>query len=39
MLSYIDGSHHFDGALMDFMFLDKLTKVGGVIAILQSFIA
>jgi len=32
-LSYIDGSHHFDGTLIDFMFLDRMTEVGGIIAI------
>lgn len=32
-LSYVDGSHHFDGTLFDFMFLDKVTPVGGVIGI------
>ena len=32
-VSYIDGSHHFDGTLIDFMYLDRLTEVGGVIAI------
>lgn len=32
-LSYIDGSHHFDGTLIDFVYLDRLTEVGGVIAI------
>jgi predicted O-methyltransferase YrrM len=32
-LSYIDGSHHFDGALIDFTYLDRLTEVGGIIAI------
>jgi predicted O-methyltransferase YrrM len=32
-LSYIDGSHHFDGTLFDFMYLDKLTEPGGIIAI------
>lgn len=31
--SYVDGSHHFDGTLIDFMFLDKMTDIGGVIAI------
>ena len=31
--SYIDGSHHFDGTLIDFMYLDRLTEVGGIIAI------
>lgn len=32
-LSYVDGSHHFDGTLFDFMYLDRLTEVGGIIAI------
>jgi len=32
-LSYIDGSHHFDGTLIDFMHLDRLTEIGGIIAI------
>lgn len=32
-LSYIDGSHHFDGTLVDFMYLDRLTEIGGIIAI------
>jgi predicted O-methyltransferase YrrM len=32
-LSYVDGSHHFDGALMDFVYLDRMTEVGGVIGI------
>jgi predicted O-methyltransferase YrrM len=32
-LSYVDGDHHFDGTLFDFMYLDRLTAVGGVIAI------
>jgi len=32
-MSYIDGSHHFDGTLIDFMYLDRLTEVGGVIGI------
>lgn len=32
-LSYIDGSHHFDGTLIDFMYLDRLTEIGGVIGI------
>jgi hypothetical protein len=32
-LSYIDGSHHFDGTLIDFIYLDRLTEVGGIIAI------
>ena len=32
-ISYIDGSHHFDGTLIDFMYFDRLTEVGGVIAI------
>jgi predicted O-methyltransferase YrrM len=32
-VSYIDGSHHFDGTLIDFMYLDRMTEVGGVIAI------
>jgi predicted O-methyltransferase YrrM len=31
--SYIDGSHHFDGTLIDFMYLDRLTEPGGIIAI------
>jgi predicted O-methyltransferase YrrM len=32
-LSYVDGSHLFDGTLIDFIYLDRLTQVGGVIAI------
>ena len=32
-LSYIDGSHHFDGTLFDFMYLDRMTEIGGLIAI------
>ena len=32
-LSYIDGSHHFDGTLIDFVYLDRLTAVDGIIAI------
>jgi predicted O-methyltransferase YrrM len=32
-LSFIDGSHHFDGTLIDFMYLDRMTEVGGIIAI------
>lgn len=32
-LSYVDGSHHFDGTLIDFMYLDRLTEIGGIIAI------
>lgn len=32
-LSYVDGSHHFDGTLFDFMYLDRLTEVGGIVAI------
>jgi predicted O-methyltransferase YrrM len=32
-LSYIDGSHHFDGTLIDFIYLDRLTEIGGIIAI------
>jgi predicted O-methyltransferase YrrM len=32
-LSYIDGSHHFDGTLVDFVYLDRMTEVGGIIAI------
>lgn len=31
--SFVDGSHHFDGTLFDFMYLDKVTEVGGVIGI------
>jgi hypothetical protein len=31
-LSFIDGSHHFDAALMDFMYLDRMTETGGIIA-------
>jgi predicted O-methyltransferase YrrM len=31
-LSFIDGSHHFDGTLMDFIYLDRMTVVGGIIA-------
>lgn len=32
-LTYVDGSHHFDGTLMDFMYLDRLIEVGGIIGI------
>jgi predicted O-methyltransferase YrrM len=31
--SYVDGSHHFDGTLIDFIYLDRMTEIGGVIAI------
>ncbi|MDJ0618155.1 MAG: class I SAM-dependent methyltransferase [Calothrix sp. MO_192.B10] len=30
--AFIDGSHHFDYALLDFFYIDKLLKVGGYIA-------
>jgi len=32
-LSFIDGSHHFDGTLIDFVYLDRITEVGGIIGI------
>lgn len=32
-LGYVDGSHHFDGTLFDFMLLDRMLEVGGVIGI------
>ena len=31
--AYVDGSHHFDGTLLDFLYLDRLLEVGGVIGI------
>jgi cephalosporin hydroxylase len=32
-LAYVDGSHHFDGTLFDFMYFDRMLEVGGVIGI------
>ena len=32
-LAYVDGSSHFDGTLINFMHLDRLTEIGGVIGI------
>jgi predicted O-methyltransferase YrrM len=31
-LSFIDGSHFFEDKLLDFVFLDRMTEIGGVIA-------
>lgn len=31
--SFIDGAHLFDVALMDFIFLDRMTAIGGIIAL------
>jgi cephalosporin hydroxylase len=31
MFAYIDGCHHFDGALIDFIYLNRLLEIGGVI--------
>jgi predicted O-methyltransferase YrrM len=32
-LSFIDGSHLFEDALMDFVFLDRMAEIGGIIAL------
>ena len=32
-IAYIDGSHHFDGTLLDFIYFDRMLEIGGVIAI------
>ena len=37
MFAYIDGCHHFDGALIDFIYLDHLLQIGGVIGFDDAF--
>jgi predicted O-methyltransferase YrrM len=29
--AFIDGNHHFDGVLLDFFYLDRLLRIGGLI--------